>query len=140
MSKSIILLMLVATLIAGCATRQTIVEPEIPADGVVETGNTIDVSEKNGENVLTTPGDLVYLKLFGQGGTLKQWFVTSPTSSNAISLKDSNITNLNETDTTSTSEWWIKILETGTTTLQFNYSQSPTDQDAEIFSVNLISQ
>ena len=121
---SIIVLSLAFSLTA-CRKNNAVTEDLlINISGAPETGVVLDVSDKTGQTVTVSPGDVLYLKLTGEADSGKQWVVVSPTTGDYVMLKDHKVVGINDPKILEgqfTDEWWIKIEDTGTFTLQFNY-------------------
>ncbi len=134
MNKFLItLILLIFTFnLAACKKNK---EPGI----VPETGKVIDISLKNGKEVSGVVGDVLYLDLLGVGGSNYQWAAVSPVSSDCLSLKDHQVDNLLEPNTTSTSKWWLKIEKKCELDLQFDYFKVGTEPK-ESFKTKVISQ
>lgn len=123
MKRSFLLLIAVSIVLVGCG-QQAAVVPAAPVPvGVPETGVVTDISKRTGEEITATPGDVLYLKLSGLGGSGKQWTSVSPTSSDCLILKDQRISNLNEPKASSTFEWWLKVEKTCQVNVQFDYGK-----------------
>lgn len=124
MRKSLLLLLVSAAVLVGCG-KQTVAVPAAPEVqvGVPETGVVTDISARAGQEITATPGDVLYLKLTGLGGTGKQWSSVSPTSSDCLVLKDQHVSNLNEKNASSTFEWWLKVEKTCQVNVQFDYGK-----------------
>ena len=135
--RKLILFLLLAIILAGCGKREAAVTPVVV--GVPETGVVIDLSERNGSEVTTGPGDVLYLKLTGEGGNGKQWTTVSPTSSDCLILKDQQVANLNEPATSSTFQWWFKVEKACRVDVSFDYGKLLKSADAS-FSVHITSQ
>lgn len=94
------------------------------SDGVKETGNVIDVSDKDGQTVTAKVGDVIYFKLVGKAASGNQWTVVKPVSGDSILLKDHKTTDINNSKAPNgefSDEWWIKIEKSGTIEMQFDY-------------------
>ncbi|OGY50222.1 MAG: hypothetical protein A2951_01590 [Candidatus Buchananbacteria bacterium RIFCSPLOWO2_01_FULL_56_15] len=137
MKKSLALILFLALLLAGCGKRESAVAPAVV--GVPETGVVIDLSERNGSEVTTRPGDVLYLKLTGEGGSGKQWTTVSPTSSDCLILKDQQVANLTEPAASSTFQWWFKVEQTCRVDVRFDYGKLLKKADAS-FGVHITSQ
>jgi len=130
------LVLLLVLALTGCrraASVNEIVSSEIPETGIV-----LDISPLNGTTVTTTPGDVLYLKLSGEGGLGRQWFA-QPGGDSVFSLKQQQTSQLEQKNVSSTFEWWFKIEQIGQAELEFDYhraNESARDQ----FKLNIVSQ
>jgi len=135
---SLALLVLVSLVFAGCQKKS--VSLESVNTGVPETGLVIDVSGRNNGTATTTPGDVLYLKLSGKTGLRAQWNIVAPVSGDFMSLKNQQVTGLNQSNATTTFEWWFKIENKGTTQLQLDYQQLKPKKMINNFKLSIISQ
>lgn len=131
-------LLLASVVATGCFNRGGAGATEEP----FETGVIIDVTERNGEVVSAQPGDVVYVKLTGESAAQKQWSVISPTSSNAIELKDHKIVGLLDPEVLDgrfVDEWWLLVLKSAEIELQFDYGVLGEEAE-DTFAVTIQSQ
>ena len=131
--------LLVAGLLTGCRQKPAVDVSSSIAAEVPETGRVIEVATLNGGTATTTPGDILYLKLSGQGGSKNQWLALAPTSSDLLKLKSQEVNNLNQAGTEATFEWWFKVEKIGQTKLQFDY-QKIGQKPSQNFQLDIISQ
>lgn len=137
MKKKLLTLFVLSFLVFGLAAckNKSTEQKEVVTP---ETGNVVDVSDKNTQEVTVTPGDVLYLKLIGKEQGM-QWMAASPTSSDCITLKNQTVEGLNQPKTDAVFQWWIKIEKTCTFNLQFDYSKIK-EAPATSFKVKVISQ
>lgn len=77
---------------------------------VPETGRVIDISDKEGQEVTVTAGDILYLKLTGKSEKGYQWLTISPAGGDCLTLKDQQVDGLAQPNATSTAfQWWLKV-------------------------------
>ena len=134
-----LLILLVAVVMAGC-TKAKAPGYDVVANGVKPTGNVIDITDLNGQATSTTPGDVVYVKLVGLPNDGKQWNFSSPTSGQPLMLTDHQVTGRGDkTATEVVDQWWLKVEQTGTIHLQFDYGKSNKKADKS-FKFDIISQ
>lgn len=139
MKKFLLTTLLFAVFLSLVACQKKTPQLEPVETSVPETGKVLDISEKNGQEINVTPGDVLYLKLTGEGGSGDQWLTISPTSGDYLSLKDHQVEGLNEPDTTSTSQWWLKIEQVCDFYLQFDYGKIGEEPE-DNFRIRVISQ
>ncbi|OGY47591.1 MAG: hypothetical protein A3J62_00175 [Candidatus Buchananbacteria bacterium RIFCSPHIGHO2_02_FULL_38_8] len=106
---------------------------------VPETGRVLDITKKNNEEITANPGDVLYLNLTGVGDSGLFWVAISPTSSDCLTLKDHQVQDLNQPNTTSTSKWWFKVEKKCGLDLQFDYGKIE-EEPQDSFKVKIISQ
>ena len=92
----LLIILFLAFSLSACR-KNTETERQREIFGVPETGTVLDITEKNGQTLTVTPGDILYLKLRGESKSGKQWSVISPTSGNFLMLKDHKLIGLNDT-------------------------------------------
>lgn len=135
----VILVLTLAIVVVGC-NKKEVEEVDVRIFGVAETGLVIDVTDRNGGQATTTPGDVIYIKLTGEADSGKQWFVTAPTSGSNIMLKDHVVTGLVDAELEEfTDEWSIKVEEKGEFSLKFAYGATPEEPE-DTFEIKVISQ
>lgn len=142
--KKILLLLVIFSLAFSLAACRQSAEDKLQQEiyGVKETGNVIDISDKNGQTITTTPGDVLYLKLTGEAESNNQWNVVAPVAGNFLMLKDHKVTGLIDKKVLEgkfTDEWWLKIENKGTFEIQFNYGEVGKDAENS-FKLQVVSQ
>ena len=135
----IIFLGLTLSLVA-CGKPAAVVNRINQNQEVAETGKVLDISDKNDQTINAVPGDIIYLKLNGKNDKDYLWSVASSTSMDSFILKDHKIGGLGQANnSTTTSEWWLKVEKKGDLVLQFSYGKinKPIEK---LFKAIIISQ
>lgn len=97
--------------IVGCKKKTDQLIQSNPVNlEVPETGRVIDISDKEGQEVTVTAGDILYLKLASKSEKGYQWLTISPAGGDCLTLKDQKVDGLAQPNATSTTfQWWLKV-------------------------------
>jgi chagasin family peptidase inhibitor I42 len=141
-SIKVLTLVVVIGLLGLTACTKNTDEPKV--EGQEETGRVLDITEMAGQSAITTPGDILYLKLVGESNSGLQWQAVAPTSGNYLLLKDHEVIGLDDSNILEgqfTDEYWLKVEETGEFNLKFDYvTPAKANELEDSFEIKIISQ
>ncbi len=143
-TKIIIALLLLVFVGVGCTkfSSKDTASNEPPFEGVKPTGVTHELSDKNGQTVTTTPGDVLHFVLTSEAQSDKQWVIKSPTTGNVVLLLSHFLSNATTTDgkTMISDDWRLKVEGRSNFTLQYDYVPVKGGNAEQSFKVNIVSQ
>lgn len=100
---------------------------------------TIDISEKNGQEIQVRVGDTLNLKLSGKDYKNYQWSLVSYEASEFLNLAEHKITVLDEQNYDFIDEWKLEVIKAGSLDLKFDFGKVDAEPESS-FSVKIISQ
>jgi outer membrane lipoprotein-sorting protein len=137
MKKNFFILSLVslALILSACAIKSKVEQTPAPK----AEKNTIDISDKNGQEIQATVGDVLYVKLIGKDKNNYEWSIATPEVSEFLILNEHKVTILDESEMDYSDEWQLEITKAGSFDLSFDYGQVNKDPKSS-FSVKIISR
>lgn len=94
---------------------------------IKETGNIIDITNKNNQIIFANPGDIILIDFMDKEKSPNQWSFKSPVKQEIISLKEHNVITENDSRVKIgevLNEWKLKILKDSDFEIIFTYENS----------------
>lgn len=135
-------ILLLSIVLVGCSVlKPAEKEGKEKVTTVPETGTIVNATDKDGQEILVVPGDVVELNLTGTESSEFIWTIISPTSEDCISLKEHKNTGTEEGSLIVTSDWKFKVEKFCSVDLSLNYIDfKDIENPKDTFSVKIISQ
>lgn len=101
-----------------------------------------DLTDKDGQEIKVTIGDVLYIKLTGKTNSGYQWNINGSTSNEFLLFKKHQVTGFGDPKILAgnfTDEWWLVVEKKGNFDLEFNYGKFKKEPES-YFKAKIISE